>query len=517
MTAIPSDARPELRTAAEVAAWIAAGLALRRVFAVRPPLAEPAPAPSPLFGAPADEDDTLISQAILACASELGALPPPGVIADVAVLLGGARSPDASMPAGLAPAPALAHAADAVRAAVRAYDDDVLARLSTAIRFDDVLAAFAHLPLPNRATAVALVVGAICERAGFAGLSVSSATLRRALARPREERDAAGRAELRGGPVAGLLAEAYLRLARGARQSRALVDDREVFAIDHLAVLGSFGRRLAADHIGAAAGAIAQHLPRRLPPSREQRGARDTQLADDTLYPAGGFTAITPGGATGNIENMVSSELVYMEDDGDGGAGADGVDLFTLRYVEGELLFYTRDDSVFRRHRHQIVFALGPDLDDARVKDPAVPWQRLVLALGQIVAAIRWLTEQLTHDALAIRLAFPPRVLAPERELVELLLEGEITSGAVTVVEESLADATAAASAAGHSLSDLVVVSIGAPPAPAKGQRTLHLSLAGAAPLACELAPRRATPPEPGPDAWIEWCEVTEDLLRWLV
>ncbi|HEY5936670.1 MAG TPA: hypothetical protein VIU61_18605, partial [Kofleriaceae bacterium] len=224
----------------------------------------------------------------------------------------------------------------------------------------------------------------------------------------------------------------------------------------------------------------------------------------------GGFTAITPGGAGANIENLVSSELVYMED------GDEVVDLFTLRYVEGELLYYTRDDSVFRRHRHVITIALGLDLEDARVKDPDVPFQRLVLALGMLVAAIRWLTEQLGHQALTVHLAFPPKVLAPERELVELLLEGEVTSGTVVVVEQPWEAAVEVALTA-RGISDLVVVSLGSVPALPKGQRAFHIHLGEVAPGAYELAPRKGDAPDPGPDPWIEWCEVTEDLLRWLV
>lgn len=475
-------ARTELRAQADVASWLAAGLCLRRVQGDA-------------------ADDVTIGGSLLACASELATMPPPGVIADVANLLGGAR-PQLEPPHG---------AGEELKIALRAYDDDVLGRLVQTPRFDDVLAAYAHLPAAQRPTAIALVVGALCERAGFAGLSVNPATLRRALARPREERDQAGRAELRGPATAGRLADAYRRLARGARQSRALVDDREVFAIDHLQVLGSFGRRLAAAHLAAAAEALARTLPRRLPASRTQRGARDTQLADEDTYPAGGFTAITPGGSSANIENLVSSELVYMEDD-------QAVDLFTLRYVEGELLFYTRDESVFRRHRHLITFLLGGELDDARVKDPDVPWQRLVLGFGLLVAAIRWLTDQLGHEALQVRLSFPPRLLAEERELISLLLEGEITSGIVQVVEEAPESAILVAAAASNTaISDLVVVSLGPVPALPRGLRALHLSLAAAAPAASELAPQRGVPPEPGPDAWTEWGEVAEDLLRWLV
>jgi hypothetical protein len=479
-------ARTELRTAQDVASWVAAGLCLRRVVPNEPD-------PS--------TDEMTIGQAILACASELGALPPAGVIADLAVLLGGARLPQAGNVTG----------DDHLKAAVRAYEDDVLMRLASTPRFDDVLAAFAHLGPALKPTAIALVVGAVCERASFAGLSVSPATLRRALARPKEERDTSGKTELRESTAtADRLAEAYTRLARGARQSRALVDDREVFAIDHLEVLGSYARRLAADHINAAAGAITGRLPRRLPAKREQRGVKDTQLADDTLYPAGGFTAITPS-SSANIENLVSSELVYMED------GADVVDLFTLRYVEGELLFYTRDDSVFRRHKHVIVFALATDLVEARVKDADVPWQRLVLALGMLVAAIRWLTEQLGHEALTVHLCFPPRVMAAERELVELLLGGEVQSGTVVVSEKDSAEAIEIAQAARNAISDLVVVSMGSVPPLPKGQRALHMSLAGVSPSSYELAPRRSDPPEPDGDPWTEWCDDCEDLLRWLV
>lgn len=487
----------ELRTAAEVASWLAVGLVLRRIVP-----AEPA------AEAGGSDDHAAVARAIVVCANELPALPPPGVIADIATLLTGARLAIDASGTGLA----AAGADGALRSAIRAYDDDVLARLTQTSRFDDVLAAYAHAAADDRAAAVALVVAAVCERAGFAGVSVSPAALRRALARPRDERDAAGLAELAGSPTAEWLAQAYDRLARGARQCRALVDDREVFAVDHLAVLRDLGSRMTAAHIDAAARAITQRLPRRLPASRELRGLRETRLADDTLYPAGGFASITPGGAsTGNIENLVTSELVYMEDD-------EPIDLFSLRYVEGELLHYTRDDSVFRRHRHLIGIVLGADLDDARVKDRELPWQRLILALGLVVAAIRWLTEQLGDQALTVHLAFPPHVLAEERQIVSLLLEGEIAHGTVVLTEQPGRETIAlAARAAGTAIADIVVVSLGDTPELPKGLRALHINLASPALVVTELAPRPGAMLEAGPDPWIEWCEGARDLLRWLV
>jgi hypothetical protein len=194
-----------------------------------------------------------------------------------------------------------------------------------------------------------------------------------------------------------------------------------------------------------------------------------------------------------------------------------GVGFLASWFAEGELLFYTRDDSVFRRHKHIITIALGADLDDARVKDPDVPWQRLVLALGMLVAATRWLTDQLGHEALQIRLSFPPKLLVQERELVSLLLEGEITSGIVSVVEEATPDSVLHAHEVTNAISDLVVVSMGPVPELPKRTRALHLCLGAPAPYVVELAPRQGATPEAAPDTWLEWGEVTEDLLRWLV
>lgn len=471
----------ELRGVADVAGWIAAGLCLSRVPA---------------------EDDALVSAAILACANERGSMPPPGMVSDVAALLVGQRLPV------LAPI----NGDGDLRGALRAYDDDVLARLVTTARFDDVLAAFAHLSPDERPLAIALVVGAICDRAAFTGTSVSLAALRRALSRPSSERDTTGRQRLLTDTDTAQLAEAYLRLARSARQSRALVDDRVVFAIDHLTVLRSLGSRVTADHIQAAAEAVTQRLPKRLPSKCAQRGIENTRIQDDDLYPAGGFTSIAPGGAsTGNIENLVTSEVVYMEKD-------EIIDLFSLRYLEDELLFYTRDDSEFRRHRHAITIIIGPDLDHARVKDKGVPWQRLVLALGFLVATIRWLTEKLDDQALAIRIAFPPRLLSEERAILALLLKAEIARGQVVVVEEPWSEAIAAAIDASGSITDAIVLSLGPVLDLPRGLRVSHVNLAAARPTVSEVAPRRTTVPDDGSgDALVGWCEGAEDLLRWLV
>jgi len=497
----------DLRTASQVERWLELGLALRRIA---PPDAPPAAPPDAPPDAPVDDaadDDGRVGRALIACANELAALPPPGVIADIATLVTGGRPAGCPRPAG-SPGSALA-------AAIRAYDDDVIARLIAAPRFDDVIAAYAHIATSDRAAAVVRIVAALCERAGFAGVVVSPAALRRAVARLSPGADHADPAGLDAVAVADALADAYHRLARGARQCRALVDDRDVFAVDHLAVLRDLGSRMTATHLAAAAAAITQRLPRRLPARRELRGAHPTRLADDALYPAGGFASITPGGATtGNIENLVSSELAYMED-------GEPVDVFSLRYVEGELLHYTRDDSELVRHRHVIGVVLAADLDGARVVDRGLPWQRLILALGLVVAAIRWLADRLGDQALTVHLGFPPAVLGEEREICALLLEAEIARGAVVIAAQPAREAVDRITrAAGGAIADLVIVSLGAPPAVATGVRALHIDVAAPLPVLRDVSSRAAAhgePADPLQDPWLAWCDRGVDLLRWLM
>ena len=94
-----------------------------------------------------------------------------------------------------------------------------------------------------------------------------------------------------------------------------------------------------------------------------------TSLTDEDHYPTGGFSSIA---TTGTMENLVISELIYMEDPADKDA-AGGVDLFDLRYAEGELLYYTRDESQFVRDHRAVGFALSSDLTRARIKDRGAP------------------------------------------------------------------------------------------------------------------------------------------------
>ncbi|NPC87279.1 hypothetical protein HPC49_55035, partial [Pyxidicoccus fallax] len=130
------------------------------------------------------------------------------------------------------------------------------------------------------------------------------------------------------------------------------------------------------------------------------------------------------------------------------------LDLFDVRYVEGELLYYTRDESLAVRRRRVITFALMPDLADARVKDAGVRWQRGVTALGLVLCLVRRLSAWLTAEDLRFRVIFvqDAKGLAPleaERGLCELLLREWRARGTAEVltapdVDAVLSEASAA-------------------------------------------------------------------------
>src|SRR5690606_24939147 len=126
------------------------------------------------------------------------------------------------------------------------------------------------------------------------------------------------------------------------------------------------------------------------------------------------------------------------------------IDLFDVRWASGELLMYTRDESVHTRERRTVNFVLMPDLDSARVKDTDVPFQRIVVALGGGIAGIRKLCAWLDEAELGLNLILvaatstagrpATQPLQAEAELARLLLREFIESGITTITEVRDAD-----------------------------------------------------------------------------
>jgi len=479
----------ELRDPAALQAWLSAGLCLTRLQ--RP-----------------DAQSLGRSAAwVRASLSDAPALPPPGVLADVGRLL--ERGGQLMAPDGLEVA------APGLRRAMRAYEDHLLGRLAADRRFEAAADAVARLDASLRAEAVALLVDQVLRRIGFDGaVAVTPAAARRVLGRPAAELLELGLAEVRRleaseGGTGALLAAGYQRLAARTRHASALLTDQDVFTLENLDVLRRLTQRVAIQQMVDAAEQLERTLPRRMRRRPRRRGVTATRIEDENTYPAGGFSSIS---TSGSMENLVCSELIYMED-------GDDFDLFDVRYAENELLYYTRDDSVFLRNHRAITILLHPDLTRARFKDAELPWQRLVLLFGLLLCTVRRLIEWLDDEALHFDLRFvsSPKgaevdPLAAERELCALLLREWVDKGVVSV---GLIDPAPAAALRG---SELILVELhGASPPelslPAP-RRPVVLEVSGPLPRVSGPFPA-APPPRGGP--WQAWTAAARALLSQLL
>lgn len=472
----------ELRERHEARAWLAAGLANIRV------------------GEAGVEQLAGEAAAIAQVLTERGSLPPVGVVVDVARLLaGGSPRPDDT-----------AAAAVSLRAALRGYRDQVLARLEASVELEPLVDACAALPSAElRQRAVALVIVRLLRRLGFkGGVAIAPGLIRDMARAPVDELDEPiTEAEIE------LCAEAYLELVSGARRVGRLLEPADTFLVERIEALGDLAQRLAIAEIGAVEDAIRRRLPRRIVGRRRDRDrAVMARMTEEEMYPTGGFSAIS---TSGTLENLVSSELIYMDPGGGG-------DLFDLRWAEGELLYYTRDDSLFFRGRRKIVFALMPDCTRARVKDAGAAHQRLIAALGLLVVLVDRLETWLDAMALEIQWLFvtDPDGGAPlldEQALAEILLGPWSERGVAAVEMVRALPAEVEASAATETAALVISASPEGTPAP-----LIDADVSGALSIS---APRpalrwRHRPDDAGvelgdiDDSWV-WCatEILAELV----
>jgi hypothetical protein len=244
--------------------------------------------------------------------------------------------------------------------------------------------------------------------------------------------------DLIGAPESDLLrdelAHAYAELAAGARRCGALIGDVEIYTLENFEALRSSSLRLAMAQIAEAAQSIERMLPIRVRRSEQSRGRTPTRVEDESAYPIGGYASISN---VGGIESLVSSELIYMSPEGEHEFG--DIDLFDVRWASDELLKYTRDESVHTRERRTIGFVLDPSLVHGRIKDPDLPFQRLVVLFGGLVAGVRKLCSWLDEAELHLHFLLlgvpgsdvdgPAQPLRAEAELARLLLREFVESG----------------------------------------------------------------------------------------
>ena len=162
-------------------------------------------------------------------------------------------------------------------------------------------------------------------------------------------------------------------------------------------------------------------------------------MVDEDSYPVGGFSSLSN---RGTIESLLHSQLVFMD-------RGERPDLFDIKFVRDELLYYSRDENRFLRRHETFVFLFSPDLVTARLKDAELPYQRIVMALALAVTAVRTLIDWLSGEALRFEFLFldiEGRELDVECELVRMLLADQIANG-TAVVERIAAQEVPARSA----------------------------------------------------------------------
>jgi hypothetical protein len=222
-----------------------------------------------------------------------------------------------------------------------------------------------------------------------------------------------------------VLAALYESLVAAFRRAAHLLGPEDLFELDHGTALQELGQRVALRQVLTATEALLAHLPRQpfRPLGRKQFVA--THILDEDSYPVGGYSSLS---TRGTVESLLYSQLAYMEKD-------ERPDLFDVKYLRDELLYYSRDENRFLRRRRSFVFALFPDLVRARFKDEGTQWQLIILVLALIVAAVRKLTVWLGHDALLFEVCFVQdeneSPLADERRLMEVILKEPLKLGTV--------------------------------------------------------------------------------------
>ncbi len=266
-------------------------------------------------------------------------LPPVGFIADVGhVALGLEIDPARRDELPLAPGfdPGLA----------RRYDDYVLGKLYADLSFERGADALLRYQGRDRIRALAFLIEQLRRRAGFSGALLSPAVVKSLLHETADKLlpEAWDTVEQEG--VAPALLDEYEELTAAIRNLGETLGVEDVFELEHGTALAELGQRVELRDVLQAAKALEQGLPKHKPRPTERRRHVATNILDEDAYPVGGFTSIAN---RGSIESLLHSQLAFMERD-------ERPDLFDIKFLRDELLYYARDENQFLRQRQTFLF-----------------------------------------------------------------------------------------------------------------------------------------------------------------
>ena len=429
-------------------------------------------------------------EAAMQAASGGQALPPLGFVADLGQAAFGVDGD--SRPGRATAVPALPINL------VRTYEDHVLGKFYADGSFGRATDALRRFAGRDRARGLAFVLQRFQKRSGYEGVHFSPGVLKGLMDLKPEDALHQGWESLRQDGVHWLNEKLVQALVAAARRTAEVLGPDDVAAVEAGDALADEGEQLARRQVRQAAAALEAALPRHRP--RPAAGPRETptRLLDEDAYPVGGFSSIS---TRGSIESILHSQLAYMEPD-------ERPDLFDVKFLRDELLFYARDENQFLRRRRAFVFALYPDLTATRFKDAGLPYQRGVLLLALLTTAIRKLAEWLTADALAFELLFVGQggdeALAAERALLQTLLREPIANGLARLERIPAGDvARRCAERARRSQCRCLAVGVDPPMIEAPDVETRRLRIDGSRPVfvGAESEQAASAPEEPF-DAW---------------
>jgi hypothetical protein len=450
--------------------------------------------------APGPESAPRVVGWLQAIASEGHGIPPVGFLTDLATLVLGAH--DALPPINARELPGVD------LGLVRRYEDYCLGKLYCDLAFERAGDAVLRYPEADRGRGLCYLVQRLLTQIDFPGIALNPAALRGLQELPGEELLRQAWQTLAEFGLDDTAAVQLAALIEGVKNAGDLLAPADIFELERGTALAEFGQRLALRQVLRAAESLVEGLPFKRPrlPSRQRQVA--TRLLTEDAYPVGGFSSIS---TKGTIESLLHSQLVYLE-------RGQRPDLFDIKFVRDELLYYSRDENQFLRRRTTLLVVLDADVVAARTKDPSLPYQRIVLALGLLVTLAARLREWLSDEALELHFVLPrvagDEPLADEQNLLELLLADQIELGAARV--ESAPPERLPQIAAAHcrrSLVRTVVACASEAPVPACLADPIHLLIAAPQPHVVEEGAAPFWSDEPGLAAWRDTLRVLLERL----
>lgn len=315
---------------------------------------------------------------------------------------------------------------------VQAYEDRLLARLPLDPAFDRAIFAIARYPQAERSKAIAFLLKQLAAHLELGGAHLSLETLRRLQAKMKQVNISQILEEYQYDNMSKCMTELYMDLIQALRRVPLLLSWEDVAALEDRSALGGMAQFIALRQIRQLLAHWKKSILPRPLRSREKRKNWTTRIPQEDQYPVGGFASIT---TRGSMESLLHSQLVYME--------REKPDLFDIKFIRNELLYYSRDDNNFIRNKRIYIFIIDYNVVHLRFKYLELPYERIILLLSWIVAIIRQLTECLTQDAINFEIRFikgtssrknaQETLPSEEQRWLELLLKDWIGRGAAKV------------------------------------------------------------------------------------